>query len=318
MSKRVTLFLLFAGLLSITNLFGQQAPQFTQYKSAQMFTNAGFAGMGPGICVNGIVRQQWSGFKDMDGNVVSPQTFLITVDAPVKILHGGAGLSIVQDKLGFEENTIVQLAYSFHLELSTGVLGIGAGIDLTNRNIDFSQFKPVEDGDPVLISSKQGDMLIDADFGLFYRGDNDLYLGVGAQNLFESHGKNFSSTDQVLQYYTDRTLYFTAGYQFLLPGHPDFEVLPSMLVQTDLASTQYNLSAIVNYKNKFWGGINYRLLESVGFMVGVRFRDFRVAYSYDVNTMNLGIPGSHEVSLNYCFKIKADRTKTSYKNTRFL
>ena len=318
LGKRIFTFLLITGFLSITSVFGQQAPQFTQYRNAQMFSNAGFAGMGPGICVNGIVRQQWSGFKDIDGNMVAPQTFLVSIDSPIKILHGGAGLSIVQDKLGFEDNTIVQLAYSFHLELSSGVLGIGAGLNLTNRNIDFSQFKPVVDGDPVLLSAKQGDMLIDANLGFFYRGDNDLYFGLGAKNLFESHGKNFSTSDRVIQYNTDRTLYLTAGYQFQMPGQPDFEIHPSLLIQSDFASTQYNLSAVVNYKNKFWGGVNYRFQESVGLIVGVRFRDFQVAYSYDVNTMFLGVPGSHEVSLNYCFKIKADKTKTSYKNTRFL
>ncbi len=302
----------------ITSIYGQQASQFTQYKNAHVLSNAGFVGMGLGICVNGIVRQQWAGFKDSDGNKIAPQDVLITLDSPVKFLHGGAGLSILQDKLGFTQNTVVQLAYSYHLEMSSGVLGIGAGINLTNRNIDFSQFKPVVNGDPVLLSSKQGDMIVDANLGLFYRGYNDLYIGISSTNLLESHGKNFSTSNKAIRYNTDRTYYLTAGYPFAMPNHPEYEIEPSFLIESDFASTQYNISTIVKYNNKFWGGINYRLQESIGFIVGVRFHDFQVAYSYDVKTFGLGIPGSQEVSLNYCFKIKADRTKTSYKNTRFL
>ncbi len=315
---KTNLLLFVTGLLLVTNISAQQAPLFTQYKNAQAFSNSGFQGMGLGICVNGIVRQQWSGFKDLDGNKVAPQDLLISIDSPVKFLHGGAGLSILQDKLGFEQNTIVQLAYSFHLELSSGILGIGTGINLTNRTIDFSKFEPNEDGDPVLLASEQGDMLIDANFGLFYRGDNDLYLGISAKNIFESHGKNFSTSNKVIQYNTDRTFYVIAGYPFEMPNHPEFEIEPSVLIQSDFAKTQYNLSTIVKYNGKFWGGINYRMQESVGIIVGVQFRDFQVAYSYDVVTLGMGVPGSHEVSLNYCFKIKADKSKTSYKNTRYL
>ncbi len=299
----------------VTAIKAQQAPLFTQYKNAQSFSNSGFQGMGLGICVNGIGRQQWAGFDNSD---VAPQDFLVSIDSPIKFLHGGAGLSILQDKLGFEKNTIVQISYSFHMELSSGVLGIGTGINLTNRTIDFSKFKPNENGDPVLLSSEQGDMLIDANFGLFYRGDNDMYLGVSAKNIFESHGKNFSTSNKVIQYNTDRTFYITAGYPFEMPNHPEFEIEPSILILSDFAKTQYNLSTVVKYNGKFWGGLNYRMQESVGIIVGVQFRDFQIAYSYDIATLGTGVPGSHEISLNYCFKIKADKSKTSYKNTRYL
>jgi len=316
--KGKTIGIIVIGLFATSGIFGQQASQYTQYSNAQMFSNAGFAGMGRGICVNGIVRQQWAGFKDAKGNKIAPQDFLISLDSPIDFLHGGAGISILQDKLGFWSDIAVQLAYSYHKELSSGTLGIGIGINLTNRSIDFSKFKATAGGDPVLLSSKKSDMLIDANFGLFYRADNNMYLGVSTVNLLENTGKNLSSASGAIKYKTDRTFYITAGYPIELPNHPKFEIQPSILLESDFSSTQYNVSTIVNYNSKFWGGINYRLQESVGFIVGVRFKDFQIGYSYDVNTLGLGIPGSHEISLNYCFKIKADRSKTSYKNTRFL
>ena len=213
----------------------------------------------------------------------------------------------------------MQLAYSFHADLSFATLGIGAGFNLTNRTIDFSKFKPVVEGDPALsLTSETSDMLFDANFGIFLSSAGRYYFGVSAVNILESHGKNLSTGENVIQYKTDRTFFITGGYIFVIPGNPKFEIEASALVQSDLASTQYNISATVKYNTRFWGGLNYRYQESVGILVGVRVKDFSIGYAYDVNIMGLGVPGSHEIALNYCFRLKADKSKTSYKNTRYL
>jgi type IX secretion system PorP/SprF family membrane protein len=318
LKKHLLYILLIVNLLIAGHLSAQQAPMFTQYKYTYMFSNPAFAGMSEGICVNGLLREQWSGFKDSDGNKIAPQDFLLTGDAPIKILHGGVGLSIIQDKIGFETNIGVQLAYSFHAELSFATLGIGAGFNLTNRTIDFSKFKPLVEGDPVLLSAETGDMLFDANFGIFLNSPGRYYFGLSAINLLESEGKNLGTDDGVIKYKTDRTFFLTGGYIFYIPSNPKFEIEASALIQSDVASTQYNISGIVKYNSRFWGGVNYRLEESVGLLVGMSIKDFSIGYSYDLNIMGLGVPGSHEVALNYCFKLKPDRSKTSYKNTRYL
>jgi type IX secretion system PorP/SprF family membrane protein len=307
-----------AGVLMGFAVYGQQAPSFTQYTAAYMFVNAGYAGMGEGICISGLARQQWAGFKDADGNKISPQDFLINADAPVKAVRGGVGAAIIQDKLGFESNVGIRLAYSYHLKFSSGILGMGLGINLINRNIDFSKFHPAEPNDPALLSAKQGAMMFDGNIGFFFKSNSRYYVGISATNILESKGRNLSTTGTTIRYQTDRTFYLIAGYAFVVPGHPKYEIAPSVLIQSDIASTQYNISAIVTYNSKFWGGINYRYQESVDFLVGVRFKGFNVGYSYDINTLSAGIPGSHEITLRYCFKLKINKNKTSYKNTRFL
>ena len=288
---------------------------FTQYNKTFMFTNPAFAGMSEGICISGIYRQQWAGFKDSEGDVVSPQDFLITVDSPVKLLHGGVGGSIVQDKLGQQSDILVQLDYSFHLNLSFGKLGIGAGFNLINRSINGSKLRPVKD-DPILPKSDVSDMRIDASFGLFLSEPGHYYFGISATNILETGFKKLDPSGEAIML-TDRTFFLTGGYTIVL-NNPMFEIIPSVMILSDLASTQYNITGVVKYNDKFWGGLNYRFQESVGVIAGVRFKDFRIGYSYDINTMRLGVPGSHEVSLSYCFKIKGDRSKTSYKNTRYL
>lgn len=317
--QRKKYLLILWGLMMSSMVFGQQAPQFTQYTNSFMFINAGFAGIDQqGICASGIARQQWVGFTDQNGNKIAPQDFLINISAPIQLLKGGLGASIIQDKLGFESNIGLQLAYSYHYELSSGTLGIGLGLNLTNRSIDFTKFDPVDINDPSLLNSKQGDMLIDGNLGLYYRSKRNFYAGFSVTNLFESVGKNLSTSSAVIQFRTDRTFYLVAGYKTKLPNHPDMTVAPSLLIQSDIASTQYNLSTVVTYKNKFWGGLNYRFQESVGFIVGFRFDGISVGYSYDLPTLPVGLAGSHEISISYCFKIKTEKINTRYKNTRYL
>ncbi len=298
--------------------FGQQAPIFTQYRESQMFINPAFAGLREGICVNGLMRQQWAGFKDYEtGENAAPEDYLITIDSPIKLLHGGIGAAIIQDKATYNWNDIsLLLSYSFHTELSVGTLGIGLGAVLKNRSIDGTKYRAVDD-DPIIIASDQSDMRFDANVGVFFQSIDNYYIGVSFTNLLKStFVKLDPAGDGLIS--TDRTLYIIGGYNFIFPSDPRFEVEPSILIQSDFISTQYNISTTVNYNNRFLAGLNYRLQESVGVIVGMRFKDFRLGYAYDINTKRLGVPGSHEISLNYCFKIKANRSKTSYKNTRYL
>lgn len=281
-----------------------------------MYTNPAFAGMSEGICINGIIRQQWSGFKDGEGNSVAPQTFFISGDSPVKAVHGGIGGSITQDKYGFFSDVGLQLAYSFHLDLSMGVLGIGAGVNLINSSLDASQFQPRQQGDLVLLTSEQSSMVVDANFGLFFRSPDRYYFGISATNIIETAAKKLTANDYGIR--NDRTFYIIGGYQFVLPNNPLFEIEPSILVQSNINSTQYNVTAIVKYNKRFWGGVNYRFQESVGVLVGMSIKDFHIGYSYDIPTLAIGIPGSHEVHLGYCFKLNVDRSGTKYKNTRYL
>ena len=305
--------------MPVNELLSQQEPVFTQYRQTTMYSNPGYAGMREGICVNGIMRQQWAGFKDYEtGDNASPESYLITLDSPIRFLHGGLGGAIIQDRPTYNWNDIsVLLSYSYHLELASGTLGIGLGGVLKNRGIDGSAYRYVDNNDPVILQSDQSDMRFDANLGFYYQSIDDYYIGFSITNLFKSSFKKLDDAgDGHLT--TDRTFYLLAGYIYVLPSDPRFELEPSLLIQSDLYSTQYNISGIVTYNNKFLGGLNYRFQESIGVMIGLRFKDFKFGYSYDIVTKSIGLPGSHEISLNYCFKIKADRSNTSYKNTRYL
>lgn len=307
-------------LATLPEAKAQQAPIFTNYSNSYAYVNAGYAGMSQGINVLGLYRQQWAGFVDADNNKVAPQTFLLTGDVPIKALHGGLALSVMNDKIGFENDINVGLGYSFHLDLGGSSLGIGVAGTLLNRSVDFSSLHPNNESDPLLQGlGDESDMLFDFNLGLFWQMPESFYVGVSCVNVLETMGKALGENEtSSASFTTDRTFYLVTGYPFSFEELPYLTFIPSLGVMSDIASTQLNVGAKVNFKDVFTLGVNYRPQESVGLIVGITIKDLTIGYSYDVNTMKLGLPGSHEVALSYCFKLDLDKTPRDYRSIRYL
>lgn len=308
-------------LMSALSVEAQQVPIFTNHTNSYAYANAGFAGMSEGINLLGLYRQQWAGFVDNDGNEIAPETFLLTGDMPFTKLHGGLAFSIMQDKLGFENNVNLGLGYSYHVDLGGSTLGIGLAGTLLNRTVDFSQLHPNNEGDPLITGlSEESDMLFDFNVGLFWQIPESFYLGFSVVNVLESMGHALNeNSESSASFTTDRTFYLLAGYPFQIEDIPYLTFVPSVSVMSDIASTQLNANARVIYNNVFSLGVNYRPQESVGLMVGLTIKDISVVYAYDINTMGLSVvPGSHEIGLSYCFKLDLDRTPRDYRSVRYL
>src|ERR1700728_2512013 len=96
----------------------QQDAQFSQNFFTKLNTNPGYAGISQAYCGSLIYRDQW---LNLPGN---PTTIAFNGDAYLPMIGGGAGLTVYDDKLGFQSNLEVKLSYSYHLILGPGVLGI--------------------------------------------------------------------------------------------------------------------------------------------------------------------------------------------------
>ncbi|MEI6576465.1 MAG: type IX secretion system membrane protein PorP/SprF [Bacteroidota bacterium] len=303
-------------LLSGSLAMAQQDFQVSQNMFNNMAINPGFAGSNDAICLTSILRQQWMGFKDASGGS-SPKTMIVSLDAPVRILHGGLGATIYQDELGFEKNIGMKLNYAYRFNLGAGNLGIGANVGFLNKSIDFSKFKPIDTDDPLLGGkSKATNFMTDFGFGLFYKVPSKYFLGFSMSQLTQPQSQIGKATVQLKRHY-----YVTGGYEYPLPNNPEFEIDPSILIKSDGASVQYDLNALVRYNNKFWGGVSYRLQDAVVILLGANYKNFRIGYSYDITTSRLasaGSSGSHEIMIGYCFKIIIEKPRKSYRNTRFL
>lgn len=312
--------LLIVVLLMTRGAMAQQLPIFTQHNNSYAFANPGFFGMSEGINLMGLYRQQWAGFVDPEGNDVAPQSFLFSGDMPLRALHGGIGLSVLQDHIGFENDVNIGLGYSFHMDLGGSTLGIGLAGTLINRSVDFSQLHPISDGDPLLVGlGDESAVLFDFNVGVFWQIPESVFVGFSVVNVLESMTKALNdNAESSASFVTDRTFYLIAGYPFQFEELPYFKFVPSVNLMTDISAWQLNASMKVVYKDLFSFGVNYRPQESVGLMVGLTIKDITVGYAYDINTMGPNIPGSHEIALSYCFKLDLDRNPRDYRSVRYL
>jgi len=319
MSKLKVIVLFVLLLVTMAGVRAQQAPIFTNYNNSYTYINPGFAGLSEGVNLLGIYRQQWAGFTDTDGKEIAPTTLLVTGDMPIRALGGGISFSVLNDQLGFEKNTNVGLGYSYHLDMGGSTMGIGVSVTLLNRTVDFGALTPGQPGDPLLNQlHEESGMLVDVSAGLFWQIPESFYIGVSGINLLNTTGKSLGESESAASFTTDRTLYFVAGYPFMFETMPTFKFIPSVNVMTNFSSAQLNAGVKVVYNDLFSLGVNYRPQESVGLTVGLTIRDFVLGYAYDINTMGYSIPGSHEISLSYCFKLDLDRTPRDYRSVRYL
>lgn len=314
MKKIYALSLLFLPLIGMA----QQGVQFTQYMFNKIYYNPGVTGSGGAICINALHRSQWVGFEG------APTTQNVNINAPIAKLHGGLGLSIANDQIGYFQNIEVGLNYAYQLRLSSGTLGFGLGLVLKNNAVNNAAWVP-SDGiftDESLTANNTSGLAFDPSFGVYYES-TDFWAGVSSINLSESTTDLDASTNNAIVNYTNaRHYYIMGGYNWNIPS-TNWRLMPSTLIKTDLnSSPALDVNIMGMYNNKFWGGVTYRLQDAVAVNLGYQvLPSLKAGYSYDVGTSALSQQGggSHEIMLKYCFKIEIPPPpRGSYKNPRFL
>ena len=299
--------------------YSQQDPLFSQYMLNLANFNPGFAGSSDMICLSGATRQQWMGFPG------KPASSFFNANAPVKPfgISSGVGLSILSDNLAFNNNLALSATYAYRLSIGSGTLGIGVDLGLYNQALSATWYIPDNPSrtdiqqpgqDPSIPQEKESQIAFDMGFGLFYNTDN-LYFGLSATHLNKPK-INFEEANP----YLARHYYAVAGYRFQL-SNPLFEILPSAIFRSDGRINSFDVSGLVRYNKKFWGGVSYRAGDALTGIIGVElFNGVRLGYSYDFTTSDLGnySTGSHEFTLGYCFSLSLDKAPQKYKSIRFL
>lgn len=312
-----TKLLLLLVIISISIIgVAQQDPQFSQYMFNQMAINPGYAGSSDMICATALNRQQWVGFSG------APASTSFHANAPVKPfgISSGVGLYILSDKAGFYKNLNISASYAYRLDLGDGKLGIGVNLGFYNQTLEPEWYIPNSDyhqqpsGDPLIPENSESVFSFDMGFGLYYNTDN-LYVGLSTTHLNEPKFNYAKGTP-----FLKRQYYFTAGYNFQLPN-PLFEVIPSVQLVSDGATSAITFNGSVMYNKKFWGGVSYKTGSAIVGMLGMQlFNGMRIGYAYEFPTSDIiqSTTGSHEFMISYCFSIASDRSPKKYKSVRFL
>jgi len=314
MKKLNTTFLLL--ILIVHPVFSQQDPLTSQYMFNTLTFNPGVAGISGMICATALNRQQWVGFKG------APSTTIFNVSAPVKPfkIKSGIGLLVESDNIGFDKDVNLSASYSYHMDVGQGLLGIGFNVGMLNKTIDPTWVIPSGDthtppsGDPLIPENKESYIAFDAGFGLYYKADK-YYASLSVTHLNQPKIKFSKGLPYISRHY-----YLTAGYTLQLPN-PSLELLPSIFAFSDGKVIQFNVTSLIRYNKKVWGGVSYRSGDALIGMVGFElFNGIRLGYAYDftISDIKNNSTGSHEFMVNYCLDLGLGKSPMKYKSIRFL
>jgi type IX secretion system PorP/SprF family membrane protein len=317
--KRLSITFLFLVLINYTG-FSQQDPLSSQYMFNTLTYNPGIAGTSGMICATALNRQQWLGFEG------APSTTLFNISAPISPfrIKSGIGLVVESDNIGFDKDINLSAVYSYLMDLNIGKLGIGINMGMINKTLDpkwnipnGAGFTP-PDQDPLIPINKESFVAFDAGLGLYLKG-NKYYASLSVTHINQPKIK-FTKEEAEVKTYISRHYYLTGGYTLQLPN-PSLELLPSFFAYSDGKVVQFNITSLVRYNKKVWGGVSYRAGDALIGIVGLElFNGIRFGYAYDfpLSDIRKSTSGSHEFMVNYCFDLSLGKSPMRYKSIRFL
>ncbi|MEZ4948734.1 MAG: PorP/SprF family type IX secretion system membrane protein [Saprospiraceae bacterium] len=321
MSKRlIPLIVLITGVVLCR---GQQAPQYSMYMFNQLQFNPAYAGMDNSVNFTGVFRKQW---VDLDG---SPSQQSINAHLPLYFISSGFGLSFDNDQLGARTYSNLKIHYNYQIPVGrSGIFSLGFNGSVGQFGWDGSKLRSpdgnynngINHQDNLLPTGSVNASIFDVGLGAFYKNEN-IQAGVSANNILNS---NIVLDDVSL--YNERQYFGYLQYNWAFSN--SFELLPSILLKSDLNEWQAEVSAVLRYNGNIFGGVGYRgfdnshldgLVFIAGFNIGAQTI---LGYSYDLTLSPLSSAnnGSHEIILNYRLKEnfgKGKLPKVIY-NPRFL
>ncbi|CAN5874829.1 type IX secretion system membrane protein PorP/SprF [soil metagenome] len=283
----------FIFILSVVacSLLNAQDPFFTQYNSAPLALNPGFAGStGQGRA--GIAfRDQWPAIS---GNFVTTN---ISYDQYFSEIHGGLGLNFNNDRQGggVLNDSRADLSYAFRMELADQRLIIqpALAVGFLHRHWDVNNLIFVTP-EPITVTDKN---VIDISSG-FIAYTKRLTVGFAANHLTQPDIGFVGSSKLPMR--------FTIHASGVIGNVSDeFEkklsVTPQVAFTTQKDFNQVNVGVTAMYSH-FLLGVACRIDDALIGMIGFQNEYFRAAYSYDYTISaldNSETGGAHEITFQY-------------------
>lgn len=290
------------------NAIAQQLPQFTQYMYNTIAVNPAYAGSREVLSIVALNRNQWVGF---DGG---PKTQTLSIHTPLRNKKIGLGLSLLNDKTGYENFTYAYADFSYTIKANEYIkIAFGLKGGFSYYKIDSELF---EDS-AVLSDPYFNEKLnkINTNFGAgIYIHSEKWYAGISTPRLVNnsySNNSNFEAFERI-HYYA------IAGYVFDISSTLKFK--PSFLTKyTNGAPLSSDITGNFLFNEKFWLGASYRMNgkeRAIGFIADIQVnRQLRVGYAYEIATGEIRsyTSGSHEIILMYEF----DFMKKNFRSPRY-
>lgn len=289
-----------------------QDPQFTQFYSNPMYQAPSFAGAIKGYRAVLNYRDQW---PKMPGRFY---TATFALDYNISSLNSGIGVFAMSDQVGSAEyaNRSFGIVYSYNVKISRKIFfRPGAGFYYSQRSlnsanlVDIQQIaNPNDETDIVLNNSGVADASVS---GVLFV--HNFWSGLVVDHLATP---NITLTDKTTRLPMKFTVF--GGMKIFkserLIGTKKQSVTIAANYKHQGAADQLDLGMYWNF-DPITLGVWYRDLpfvkdlsrrDALAFLVGYKYEQLRVAYSYDFTVSRLitSTGGAHELSLIFLFDIK--------------
>ena len=305
--KRIIIILVML-ILGFQNSKAQQLPQFTQYMYNTIAINPAYAGSREVLSIVALGRNQWTGFNG------GPQTQTLSINSPLRNDKIGLGLSLMNDKAGFENFTYAYADFSYSIDLSAATkLSFGLKAGGTLYKLSDELYNGVEIGQDPYFSERLDRWNFNFGAGVLFHSDR-WYAGFSMPRLI-NHDLNNQTEYSALE-----TLHYFLMLGYVLDVSKSVKFKPSILSKyTAGAPTSIDFTANFLFNERFWLGASYRMNgEQAAFGALIDFQvtpQFRVGYTYELPTGEIRpyTGGSQEILLMYEFRF----TKNKLKSPRY-
>jgi len=296
------------GVLLSTGLFAQQEVMVSHYMFNGLFLNPAYAGSHPYMTATLLHRSQW---VSLDG---APKTQVFGIDAPLMNNKLGAGLTVINDKIGDTKQLEINANVSYHLQLDNAnkhrlSFGIKAGV--TNYTANLTDTKVWDENDPVFSNNINNQLIPRFGAGIYYYSDR-VYAGISIPTLYAADQKIKFDIDNARKSYYTQHYYLNGGV--VINASEKVKIKPSTLVKFEPnAPINIDINCNVLYNNLIWLGVSYRTGDALVALFDINITpQLRAGYAYDftISDLNKYSNGTHEVMIGYQFGKDKIKTRT--------
>ncbi len=300
-------FTLFFGLFALA-AFAQEQAVYSQYQVFPNLINPGVAGFDNKHLFLINARSSWTGFPG------SPTTYTLMYNGPAGDKLGLGG-SIFSEKIGSQNVIRLQGIYSFRFQVQRARIGLGLTTEFLRRRIssDVLSNPIVDPNDGALEGSVDGQRLFTSSFGAHLLFDERVFASLVLPTAIRARLDEIPLDDprtengSGIQYYI-----FQLGAILDIPTQ-NFKLVPSIAIRNVRdVPFQVDLNLQGRFlEDKLTAGLTYRPSTggSMAFLLGTRYKQFHLFYSYDVSfgPFQQYNSGSHEFTVGYGFERKKPR-----------
>ena len=276
---------------------GQNDFFFNHYMFNPSYFNPAWVGTEDQAFATAHHRSQWAGYNATIDPEGAPITQLLSLVVPVKTTFSGFGMSISNDKTGPLNSVQARMSISVKKEFGFGDVSFGLMPAINVASIN-TNYRPVDQGDIFIPEGSESQLKPNLHAGIFYKSRKDYFLGASVENILQP------TFDFGTQASNEIPLNYILIGGTSLGIMRDLVLNPTVLVRSDLNTYTFDVSAILMYQERMWGGLAFRRAESLSLLIGYSFLEdnkLKAGYSFDyvIKDREAKQPTSHEVFIRF-------------------